>query len=143
MSALEDLKDRQDAAVEAGFCACLCGEPLPSRVRGRRNLNERHKDTARNAREAARAADLGLPTRSRRIAVSRLDPSNPTSTRGSHASARRRPRQTRHREGVQIYLPTVELAERVRTALAGIPEAREIVGKALTRRRARESRASA
>jgi hypothetical protein len=101
VSALEDLKARQDQAVEDGFCACLCGRRLPSKLRGRRHLDEHHRNAAYDARVVARAADQGVQATSRRISVSRLGGSSHTGTHRADASdarkapARRRPPELR------------------------------------------------
>lgn len=149
MSKLADLRERQRAAVRDGRCGCLCGQSLPPRRHARRSyLNERHRDRAYVARLDARAADLGVPTRGRRIGLSELEARNPSRNRRDDAEKPRQRREARRREGVSIYLPSVPVATAAREQIAlGLVDADTTpemdatlaaFDRALARRRARE-----
>lgn len=96
----------QDERVALGRCVCGCGGRLEHRARGRRAIDERHKDRAYRERLKAAAADRGEAVRQ---TLHTLQATVPTGKRRTDASARRRGPQTRPRPGVTVYLKRPEL----------------------------------
>jgi hypothetical protein len=137
----------QRERVARGVCACGCGERLPvERRRGTRFQDERHRQRAYRARVDAAAADAGLPANRGVLTLEAVRQARATGTRNDDARKPARARQARRREGVSVYLPSVELAEQVRALLArhgkSVRPAVESFDRALSRRRARDGKSS-
>jgi hypothetical protein len=107
--------------VERGLCGCGCGERLPVKRHARRRyLGEHHRQRQYQRRLEAEARALGVPARlSLRGLEAMHRPGNRPSDAetGPQAPKRRRPAP---RPGVTLYLPTVELAERLVRELEAI-----------------------
>jgi hypothetical protein len=114
------LRAQVDERVARGFCGCGCETPLPANPGRRKYRNERHKQRAYRKRLELEAKALGM---SSRLSLKALDAA--TTTRERHADAeppRKRPqrRRSRPRPGVTIYLPTLDVAERLELVLSAM-----------------------
>jgi hypothetical protein len=151
-----ELAAEERERVEAGLCACGCGERLPVKRHGRRRyVAERHRQRRHQERLEREAELLGVPTR---LSLNRLEQYMTTSNRPSDAQTPRtapKRRRPSRRPGVSVYLPRPELAELVLEALEydvpasehpdreeALADAVDAVRRALQRRRARDERAS-
>lgn len=109
----EELRER----IDAGVCGCGCGAPLPSRKGGRKYARESHRQRAHRHRLELIAKALAIPAR---LSLRELRQYEPTGER--HADAQEPPqapkrRRSAPRPGVTLYLPSVEVAERLALGL--------------------------
>lgn len=142
-----DVEARRAERIADDLCPCPCGRRHEAGSSQRYARGERCKNAAHRELVAATAEALGVPARQSLQSLQ-----TPESTDEGHAdapAARNRPR--RPRQGVTVYLPTVELAKSVadyldalvRTdaqaaaELGGLEGAPALVRAALERRRAR------
>jgi hypothetical protein len=106
--------------LERGVCLCGCEEPIvrPRSGNGRRHyVNERHRDRRYRERVRREAEAAGVPVRQTRET---LDSSNDPGARRTDAQRAGKRRPARRREGVSIYLPSLEVAESVHALLGAV-----------------------
>lgn len=141
---LDRMRAEERDANDDGLCACLCGKVLPSRKRGKRYLDDRHRDARYRARVQALAELKGVHARE---SLKTLQATNDTRERRPDApAARNRPQRPRKpRPGVTLYVPTLERAElllellRMPSPSIDVVELRESVERAIDRRRRRDT----
>jgi hypothetical protein len=84
-------------------CACNCGADLAGRSERTLYANERCRQRAYRRRVKRAAAAAGLPAS---LSLENVETAKGTRDRNGDAHTARRPRQTRRREGVSVYLKT-------------------------------------
>lgn len=137
--------------LEDGRCGCGCDQQLLGRGgNGRkRYVDERHRKR-RNRDVVKRLAEVrGVPVRQ---SIQTLQTPIPSSHRPADAQPRRKAPQKRRRDGVSIYLPSVERAAAALDVIrhgrdlelvaAELEPIAELLAAALERRRRRDARAT-
>lgn len=126
--------------VSPRVCLCGCGTSLEGRRAGTFYVDGAHRQRAHRKRIRDLAGELGVPAS---LSLETLEATRTLRLRNGDAQvssprARRRPR-----EGVTLYLPTLELAEALEAILGEeLSTSRrlaEIVRRGIERRRARTS----
>lgn len=124
---LEGLGELEEAAaVRAGKCPCLCGDPIPRGNVRAFFVDDRHRRRHHRRRLERLAEAANVPAR---LTVETLRTANGTGGRSADAPARRKRGESKPRAGVSVYFPTPDVLEVAIAAIAKDRKARE--GKAL------------
>lgn len=127
----DELAAEVDERVANGRCGCGCPRLLPDNPGRRKYVNERHRQRSYRNRLEREARALGVTTR---LSLTSLQ--TPDSTRERHADAdtpatRPQRRRSRPRPGVTLYLPTLDVAERLELVLSAMRAEPKTGGSAL------------
>lgn len=90
------------------LCACGCGASLVGRSARTQFLDGRHRQRRYRRRVQAAAKAVGLPDR---LTLETVEAKGGRGSRNGDAQKNGRPRQTRRRAGLSVYLPRPELAD--------------------------------